>query len=38
VNLSIPEPKSDNEVMLISRLDNMKYILDMEEEEESKGW
>jgi hypothetical protein len=38
VDPSVPEPKSDNEITLFSRLDEARCILDMLEEEEPKGY
>jgi hypothetical protein len=38
VNPSIPEPKSDNEITLFSRLDEAGFIVDMVEEAELKGY
>jgi hypothetical protein len=38
VDLSIPEPKSDDEVIHFSRLDEVGFVVDMVEEEEPKGY
>jgi hypothetical protein len=38
VDLSIPEPKSDDENILFSKLDEAEYVIDMVEEEEPKGY
>jgi hypothetical protein len=38
VDLSIPEPKSDNEITLFSKLDEAGFVVHMVEEEELKGY
>jgi hypothetical protein len=38
IDLSVPEPKSDDEITLCSRLDDVGFVVDMVEEEEPKGY
>jgi hypothetical protein len=38
VDPSVPEPKSDDEITLFSRLDEAGFVVDMVEEEEPKGY
>jgi hypothetical protein len=38
VDPSVPEPKSDDEITLVSRLDEARFVVDMVEKEEPKGY
>jgi hypothetical protein len=38
VDLSVLEPKSDDEIIVFSKLDEAVFVVDMVEEEEPKGY
>jgi hypothetical protein len=38
VDISVPEPRSDNKITLYSKLDEVEFVVDMGQEEELKGY